>query len=43
MGRLEETMAGAKGVVRVDRSSRLDGWLESVVVVAVGELSTSIS
>ena len=43
MGRLEETMAGAKGVVRVDRSSRLDGWLESAAVAAVGKLSTQIS
>jgi len=36
-------MEGASGVVSVERSSRLDGWVERVVVVVVGELSTSIS
>lgn len=36
-------MDGASGVVSVESSSRLEGWVETVVVVEVRELSTSIS
>jgi len=36
-------MEGERGVVSVESSSRFEGCVERVVVVVVGELSTSIS
>ena len=42
-GRMLARHACGPGVIRVDRSSRLDGWLESAAVAAVGKLSTQIS
>ena len=44
MGR--DTLEGERGVARVamlERRSMLDGWEVTVVVVRVGELSTSIN
>ena len=44
MGR--DTLEGERGVARVamlERRSRLEGWEVRVVVVRVGELSTSIN